>query len=448
VDRRKQGFSLIETMIAILVLSLVALMFYSGVQSARNEITFGAEHFTALLLTQKVLEDCIQEMEVNPNGLGTLGLDNNDPAAVSIVDGGSVFFTNLEDRTPPWRKIEGGAGEHLDENFGPLYAQSKDFKIKANAVRLTTDSNMSQVNVEISWKTKVGKGIMPMNCLVYSPVLPKKTSAAFTVDPALLERFICRRLFLCPPMSMPTIVSTYGGDPQTIETYGKLAYGVESLLQSTYYLKTMMLLDKNEKTIQSLMGSPKTKTFYTLVNTVASDNYQIARLAFNSLLTLQPYVEKAINEYDGSHLGPYLWEPKNRHYASSCLKEYMTIANLFVERLFFAKNYYEMLIQKDLAEFQDTRRLQLNLIRVMDLYKILFLIPSSPIQETQFVKFFRHVKEFAGGRNPALVRLAQQTIEFSADKQVLLNRNPNLKPVFEVIGKLPDYAAFIDPLSY
>ena len=437
--KKCHGFSLIETMIAVLVLSMVALMLYQGIQSARSEITFGADHLSALLLSQKVLEDCIQEMDVNPNGLATLGLDTPNPSPVALVDGASPFFSNLEDRAAPWHKIQGGPGETLDQNFGPLYTQVKDFKIQANSTRQTTDQNMSLVNIELSWKAKTGTGNMPMSCFVYSPVLPKQTSIGLVVDDSVLEKVICRRLFVCPPMSMTGILSTYGGNTDTLKAYATLAHGAENVMYSSFYLNTMNAIGKNEKLFKTLSGSPKNQTYFDLVKKLAGDNYQIARVAFNAMLVLQPHMEKAMIEYDETFFGTYLWDKRRRHHATACMIDYVMLSKLFVERLFYAKTYYEILIEKDMAEFQDMRRIQINLVRVMDIYKILLLVPSSPVTQTHFVTFFRHVKSFADGRHQALVRLAQMNIDLATNVPALLEKNPNLQRVNAVIERLPLY---------
>ncbi len=75
--RRPRGntFTLIEVLIGAFILAGIGLSTLYFLRSARKQGEFGSDHFEAILLFQKILEDCTQEITLNPNGFVTLGFD-------------------------------------------------------------------------------------------------------------------------------------------------------------------------------------------------------------------------------------------------------------------------------------------------------------------------------------------------------------------------------------
>jgi len=116
-----KGFTLIELLIGVLLFAGIGVTMIFFLRSARKDVEFGAEHFTALLLSEKVSEDCTQEITVNPNAFVALGFDPGPGQLMPVVDGESIFFTMLKDRLPPWGKIKATDDGKIDSIYQPLY---------------------------------------------------------------------------------------------------------------------------------------------------------------------------------------------------------------------------------------------------------------------------------------------------------------------------------------
>ena len=94
--KNNSGFSLSELLIGFFILAVVSAAFLVALQGNKRETQFGAEHFSGMLLSAKVAEDCAQEMAINPHGFEVLGIDDK-PVDTEITNGQSIFFSGLED---------------------------------------------------------------------------------------------------------------------------------------------------------------------------------------------------------------------------------------------------------------------------------------------------------------------------------------------------------------
>ncbi|MBF0545946.1 MAG: prepilin-type N-terminal cleavage/methylation domain-containing protein [Candidatus Riflebacteria bacterium] len=89
----QRGFTLVELSIGMALLMLLAVIFFTLVKGGARESVLSSEHFTEAMLSQKVTEDLIEEVELNPYGISTLGMDESAPLTSSpVIDGGAPFF--------------------------------------------------------------------------------------------------------------------------------------------------------------------------------------------------------------------------------------------------------------------------------------------------------------------------------------------------------------------
>ncbi|NLI78242.1 MAG: hypothetical protein GX442_17635 [Candidatus Riflebacteria bacterium] len=141
---------------ALLVFSFVVLI--TAFQGAGRETPFTSEHFTAMFLAQKVMEDIAQRTAENPHFFTELVRDA-EGEAVPVVDGHSKYFRLLENT----RNFNQLLPEEDDPiTGGDLYEQLKPFQVKVST-RLQEDPvtggvrrNLVLVEIHLTWTSKEG----------------------------------------------------------------------------------------------------------------------------------------------------------------------------------------------------------------------------------------------------------------------------------------------------
>ncbi|HQB81955.1 MAG TPA: type II secretion system protein [Candidatus Rifleibacterium sp.] len=68
-QRANRGMTLLELLIGFFLLVSASIIFFQAMHSFKKETTFTSENFLAASLTEKVLEQCYQEADLNPHGL-------------------------------------------------------------------------------------------------------------------------------------------------------------------------------------------------------------------------------------------------------------------------------------------------------------------------------------------------------------------------------------------
>ena len=156
--RPASGITLLEILVAFALLVFSFVVLITTFQGAGKENTFTSEHYTAMFLAQKILEDINQRIVDNPHFFTQLIQDAEGDAA-PVVEGASKYFRLLEN-TKNFNLLLPGEDEPIIK--GDLYEQLKPFKAQVSTrfhndpVTGQTMANLIWVNISITWASKEG----------------------------------------------------------------------------------------------------------------------------------------------------------------------------------------------------------------------------------------------------------------------------------------------------
>ncbi|MBF0407309.1 MAG: prepilin-type N-terminal cleavage/methylation domain-containing protein [Candidatus Riflebacteria bacterium] len=443
---KKTGFTIVEILIAMGIVAVIAGGAFVSLRSAKKELMFGAEHFSAILIGQKVMEDLSQEIAVNPHAFTSLGIDSGSLTEGSVVNGGSIFFTRVEDRVPPWGSINSSDEGVIDEKMQPLFKQLKNFQVSAKASRqapVTSNDparNLYDTEVEVTWKNSESSGKYKTNCIFASVLSQKQPRQPFVLPPEEIENEITVSLFGEPTMTLSEVLADKGGDPATIQSLGRLYAYSDSLLNSSGFLQLVASVSTSADAVASFTGTVFNKSQYEMTRNVASGSMEIARLTFHLTHSLLKDAELVMNNFDLNHLGNHLWY--NTHTAARPLKMLRDLNTITVSHIVQAQAHYALLLEEGMAKYQDSRKRQMNMLKVMDLCRILLVHPTKPFSKDSVDKFFEHLLSVSEKHDSIMARYVVQERTFIGDKTELCKRYPSLnliRDTFEQVNKIQNF---------
>lgn len=444
---RGRGTTLPEVIIGLLILGVLGAGFINFLRGSRNELEFGAEHFTGLLLTQKVIEDCYQEMTVNPQGLETLGIENGNDTPSGIRDGESVFFSTIEDRNPPWGRIDPVTDGAISKKWGPLYDQVRDFKLQVKARRLepgssaSVDQNLVQADVTFSWEAGIGLGEYQAETWLFAPLTPKAGGTGLSVSQADVEREAVLALLLEPGKNIDQVLAEKGGNKETILAWARLQLLTNAFMESTFLVERVKSLEKDQIAIRSAnLDQPNLETL-RLVERLASDTYDLAREAFRFIREIQPDAERVMADFNPENLG-YLW--KQKRLLANGATNYRRLLRIFSASLYWAKVHLETLLEKPLVQLQDKKQQFFFQTKVIALYRLLLLLPDSPVKKDRFTAFFTRLRDYSDGVQPAMFRWAGLNLSMVDDPSRMKEKDPNLAAVSAITARFPEQDRFFE----
>jgi len=237
------GMTLLEIMIAVSILvSCTLFMVMTLRRGGMKEESFSSEHFTAMFLAQKVLEDINDRIIINPHYFSQLVAYASTGKSFSVVDGQSPYFRLLEN-TKNFDELVEGDDEPINKNSGHLYDQLKNFACKVETGFLPNpDSpgqafrNLVDVTVTISWTNpqgqitdyKLKQMVYGTNDEMYKVGISDQSVSDFD------EKLAAKTLFkwLDPDHKADNWLMTDftafngGGDPETLKSLGCVLAGL------------------------------------------------------------------------------------------------------------------------------------------------------------------------------------------------------------------------------
>jgi hypothetical protein len=153
------GLSLTEVMIAVFLLAIafgsIAVVF----RGAGLESTFTSEHYTAMFLAQKVLEDINAMVRDNPYSFNDL-IEKAAGEEESVVNGHSEYFRLLEN-TQNFGFLHESDDDPIRD--GPLFKQLQPFTVQVSCNPQPDPAtgqlrkNLIEVVVTVRWKNREGR---------------------------------------------------------------------------------------------------------------------------------------------------------------------------------------------------------------------------------------------------------------------------------------------------
>ncbi|MEW6708716.1 MAG: prepilin-type N-terminal cleavage/methylation domain-containing protein [Candidatus Riflebacteria bacterium] len=441
----KTGFTLVEICVGIAIIAGIATFYVTFISGASKESKFTADHFNAIVLSQKVVEDLIEETAVNPHGFDTLGIDAGTSNFHEVTRGSSVFFSFIEDRCEPWGKIEPGSDGMINEKMQPLYENVNKFKFAVSGERLAKtgdyeDRNLIGGKVNFVWNTQTGKGNFSTDGLFFSPATVKKTDLSIAIDQASIDSRIPAAVFGRADKTLPELAAEIGENVETLQALGRISLISREFLTSNLIKGLKQKVYELESELSGVAASNHYRQ-YDLRKQIAENLYELAKSCFHATAYLQPHFDELMlngkfKDITGTGFNPITFQQD--------LFNYRIIYESFAGYLVQSRYYYYSLLQSNLATYKGTRSQQQTIQKLIDLYRIVAIIPSRSTGMQEHKAFVNRLKEWSEGRNPYLYRMLAYEHSLINDKSRWLEKYPNLARVDEIINqKLPPILDFI-----
>ncbi len=444
--KKQRGFSLAEVIIGIAILLVLATIYLTFVSSASKEIQFSGDHLNSVVIAQKITEDMIEELALNPFGLETLGLDATAGSPQEIVDGKSVFFSMIEDSKAPFGIIDKMSDGAIVPDMQPLYDTVKRFRFSATGERLadsgeTEDRNLVQSNILLQWQTKTGKGQFDTAIQLFSPVTKKKVSLGVLMDEAAIDSRIPAEVFYKPGKTIGELATEIGENDKTILALGRISLISRDFATSDSFRNFKNKVKQLKLRVESTPSIDHGKRFL-LIRELAKTWYSMGKNCFQVVAYLEPQFKILQTEgkfgsiNSGTGFNPLSFQQD--------LFNFRIIFEYFSGCMEHARFHYNQLLAKDLVNYKGGKT-QLQIIqKLMDIYRIVAILPTRPGGMAEYKDFLERIRKFSDGRNPFLYRLATFEKLLLNSPTEWKNRYPNLEGIHQMIAvRVPEILAFI-----
>jgi prepilin-type N-terminal cleavage/methylation domain-containing protein len=321
---RSRGFSLVEVLVALAILagSLLA-MILTFRQGGIKQQMFTSEHFTAMFIAQKVLEDLNHQLKENPHSFSRLVRTASSMGDQKVVEGESEFFRLLES-TRNFSQLLAAEDDPITKDSGHLYDQLSRFTVRVET-RLVPNpetpgqsfSNLIDVGVIVKWHDKSGRAeelrIEQMMTGINGDLL--KTGFTVNLQP-LSESEAAGALWrLVAPDQVPTAptIANFqafngGGDPTILRALGHALWVEEAsaALASTSELIIDALTTERNQLVTSAQSTDRAKAVERH-ETVINEMERFTSTLFIWFYRLDPDLEDLARlEPNEAHLGTKL----------------------------------------------------------------------------------------------------------------------------------------------
>ncbi|MEW6708657.1 MAG: hypothetical protein AB1403_02450 [Candidatus Riflebacteria bacterium] len=433
---RSNGFSLPEIILGIFIFTGVILIFTLSVSSSTKESAFSANHFTSLMLGQKVSEDIIEEFAINPFANESLILDHGQARKESVIDGGSAFFITIDDQHPPWGKIDSSSDGAISEKIQPLFEQVSGYQLITSSHNQAfgdfqdETTNLQKVSVEFFWKTGQQKGNILREFYVFSPKTGKKTQDKFPEPDFSSKTFEGYFKLFFPRNNSRTIneiINQYEIDGRIAFEYASVVDAYEKLMQSSARSKLNQEITASKK-IFSNTTDVLSRQKQNLK--LAKAYLQLSRIIFLTFGAAINHLKTVTDSHDAV-------STINKMSAQQVFLTHQKIAwlnNYFLTCLEETRKHYIAALRPDNSGLLSKKEEQQIILRLIDIYRI-FLISSPATQQAPYKSFLMEIKKYAEWRNMFLFRFICQEELLIRDISLLISKFPNIGPVEKVLNQ-------------
>lgn len=434
-----RGLTFVEVLVGLAILMAVGTMFMTFLTSSSKEARFSGDYFNAVVLSQKVSEDLLEEISLNPRGLETLGVDRSRSGYSTVVDGTSVFFSFLEDRAPPWGRIDPQVDGKLSNQMQPLYDGVKKYRFNVSGERLAgsgdaEDRNLLTCNIDFEWKTDTGRGEFNTECLLFSPATPKKADLGAMVDQAAIDACIAGSVYGRPGTPLPALAADIGENLDTILALGRIALISRDFMSGDTYRRQYQEIAALKSRLANTPAID-VKQQFELRKAIGRTWYEVAKLCFQIVTYLAP--QFAVLEREGK-FGGSTGAGFNPISLQQHLGFYRIIYEYFVGAIVQARYYYYTLLDDSYSSYKGGKA-QLQVVqKLLDLYRITAIIPTRSAGMQELRDFLQRIASFSEGRNPFLWRLVRQERKLLDNQEAWLDGLPTLRRIHGIVaGRIP-----------
>lgn len=447
--RVKRGVSLLEIIIVLAIFTIIGVTFLSYLSQSSKGMKFTDDYFKATVLSQKVLEDIMGEIAVNPYGLNALGIDKKETTFHEVVDGKSIFFSYVEDLVAPFGEIDPVKDGGISKSMQPVYDEVKKFRFNFLTKKLaesgdTEDRNIHRCSVKFAWNTDVGGGTLINSCDFFSPVTAKKIDLNNIKSIKNIDARIPEEVFLEPKKSISEIAALTGENVETILALGRISIVTKDFACSSFFADwkgKIQMLEKKLSTVSKLDYSSR----YKYIKSIADAWYLISKNSFQIVICLQPSFDVLLTsgKFSNKTLQKF-----NAVGFQQNLFYYRLIYGYFIGSIEHAKYNYYKLLEKDIVKFKGEKFQMQVILKLLDLYRIIAILPNKASGMSDYKKFLKKVKLFSNFRIPSLYRIVLQEEELIKSKNKWLTTFPNLQLINTALyEKMPKILSFIKTKS-
>ena len=467
-ENSRRAMTLVEIMIALGLLAFSYVVLITTFQGAGREMAFSAEHYTAMFLAQKVLEDVNQRLQENPHTFTEL-VNDATGECVPVVGGASKYFRLLENTVNFSRLLP---EEDLPITQGPLFDQLKGFTIQVST-RLdhplaAGKRNLIEVEAIIRWKTR--EGVAREYRL--SQLLEGTDDGAFaepytpTIAPetqALLDRGALTALVgILAPMhpelaAIPADALTIsqimnvcpGASTDAVMDFGRALYLIQDFLSLTQKTNAIIqpLEAERDGLLPTLTKSTKNSIDYAACLKYTDLQQRISALyqekgigVVQRLLLLTPILPKLkiVFANPATNLGPRL----SLYTPLAVGQLMMSNQALDIVQLAFssAEKCYLSLTQPPILETLPRRQEPVIFRRVLDLQKIATLLLPGDSEAKAYLKgYLQNTGQFRAkylGANPNFVAFLDRESERGKDLATFRQNFAGLVQIFKIVQEL------------
>ncbi|MGM0599978.1 MAG: PilW family protein [Candidatus Rifleibacteriota bacterium] len=410
------GFTLIEVMIGVLIVSLVIGGFIMGMRAFRSQIEFGDKHISTLVCSQKVIEDLNEELWINPKAFDTLGISNSKRVLTPIVRDESPFFSDLE------FKLEGKGNSAkltgIDDKQTQLYSQVEDLNLDIGASRVkpktanAIESNLYNSEIIFKWGKHRNKAGSEICSLFFSPVTPKNISLSDISDIGLDDTAYSK------------ILTSPGGYSDVLANLADIYRFSRAFLNSDFY-KTTFAEIKELRNKSAGLSYPS-RALYECHKRMGNLWLDVARRSLQFLFALEPSLNLFVSGYSTGTLGAD-FSGENAWQLQSILTDVCVVYSTFLSSLKNAEANFRFLVSEKMASYKGVRVQYFLLAQVIDLNRVLAILPNYSAGFSRYMGFLASLEKFSKGRTPSLERLINQEKTNSTSAEKLAQNYPNLK---------------------
>lgn len=437
--------TLVEITIAFAIFTAIGAFFISFLTSSSKEISFSADHFNAVVLSQKVSEDLLEELAINPYGLDTLGIDESITSRHEVVDGSSVFFSFIEDRAEPWGLIEPSKDGMINSMMQPLYDSVKKFKFGVSGSRLAKtgdheDRNLVNCNIDFSWKTQTGKGAFNSSFELFSPVTAKKVALGVSLNEAEIDARIPAEVYMRSSQTVGELATAIGENVDAVLAVGRISLISRDFINSAFFKDSKVKIKALLVRLSALSPDNTEELFETRLE-LARVWYELAKVCFQIVSYLEPHfatlqVQGKFNTNSGSGFNPISFQQD--------LMALRIIYEYFAGSIVQARYYYYQLLEPEMIALKGNKAQQQIIQKLIDIYRITAILPIQPQGMAEYRDFLKRISDLSVGRNPFLNRMVSHELKLIENRAKWLEHFPNLGRINSVVGeKMPGVLAFI-----
>ena len=415
--KNKSGFSLVEMMIGTVILALAIGGFVMGLRASRSEVEFSDKHLSTLVCSQKVVEDIDEELWLNARAFNTLGVTNTKIVSTPVVDDECIFFSDIE-----FRAVEGSDNielQGIEKEQGQIYDQISDLNLTLKADRAapknqdTAEANLYETDVLFSWGT-TRQAKSEVNAVFFSPVVPKKvdpiTSIPMTGSSELNQ----------------IIMNSTGGNPDALNNLAEMAKISGSFFDSDFYKSRIEKI--NELREKSVNLPYPSRRLYDCHAEMAKLWIEMARANLQFLFLLEPSLSWFVANKNAS-LGSSL-SGANQQNLKVIIRDVSLLFSTFTASVRQAEANYRFLISEKMADYKGPRTQYHLIAQIIDLNRVIALLPNFPAGYKNYMLLIKYIKEFARNRNPSLERFVNSELE-NPGVEGMIKDLPNLQFLHE-----------------